>query len=289
MNALSSTSQAVQLRRIRQRYNRISIALCSLATLFGVGWLIAILTVLLWKGISGLSWMVFSHTTPPPGQGGGLLNAIVGSALMTVFAIVIGTPIGLLAGTYLAEYGRSHRITSIVRFANDILQSAPSIIVGLFIYEVIVTSMGHFSAWAGAVALSLLMIPTVISSTESMLRLVPDQLREAASALGAPRAHVILSICYRTARSGLGTGVLLAIARISGEAAPLLFTALNNQFWSTNLSGPMASLPVVIYQFALSPYENWQNLAWAGALIITMTVLTINITARLFTPRISAF
>src|SRR5579883_2633405 len=181
MSAFSSTSQAIHLRRVRQRYNRIGIGLCSFATLFGVSWLIAILAVLLWKGAHGLSWMVFTHMTPPPNQGGGLLNALVGSAIMTTMAIVIGTPIGLLAGTYLAEYGRLHRTTFFIRFANDILQSAPSIILGLFIYEVIVTRMGHFSAWAGAVALSLLMIPTVISSTESMLRLVPDQLREAAS------------------------------------------------------------------------------------------------------------
>jgi phosphate transport system permease protein len=278
-----------QLRRIRQRYNYLWVGLSAFATLLGVGWLIAILAVLAWKGCMGLSWMVFTHMTPPPNEAGGLLNALVGSAIMTGMSILIGTPIGLLAGTYLAEYGRLSPVTSFIRFINDILQSAPSIILGLFVYEVIVVKAGHFSAWAGSVALSLLMIPTIVASTETMLRLVPDQLREAASALGAPRGYVITRICYRAARSGLVTGFLLAIARISGETAPLLFTALNNQFWSTNLNGPMASLPMAMYQFALSPYENWQSLAWAGAFIITLAVLAINIIARVFMPRTSIF
>src|SRR5262245_23994843 len=250
------------------------------ATLLGLGWLILILAVLLWEGFSGLSLAVFTEMTPPPGSDGGLLNPIVGSLILTVLAVLIGTPIGILAGTYMAEYGRYDRLTSVVRFINDILLSAPSIVVGLFIYEIMVAPMGHFSGLAGAVALAVIVIPVVVRTTEDMLILVPDQLREAAVAIGMPRAFVIAKVCYRAAKAGMITGVLLAIARISGETAPLLFTALNNQFWCTNLNAPMASLPVVIFQFALSPYQDWQKLAWTGALIITFTVLALSIIAR---------
>jgi phosphate transport system permease protein len=264
----------------RRRRNGIMLSLSLAATLLGVGWLIVILAVLLWEGFSGLSLAVFTEMTPPPGADGGLLNPIVGSLILTVLAVLIGTPIGILAGTYMAEYGRHDRLSSVVRFINDILLSAPSIVVGLFIYEVMVAPMGHFSGLAGAVALAVIVIPVVVRTTEDMLILVPNPLREAASALGLPRAVVIAKVCYRAAKAGMITGVLLAIARISGETAPLLFTALNNQFWSTNLNAPMSSLPVVIFQFALSPYKDWQKLAWTGALIITFTVLALSIVAR---------
>ena len=264
----------------RRRRNGIMLSLSLAATLLGVGWLIVILFVLLWEGFSGLSLAVFTEMTPPPGSDGGLLNPIVGSLILTVLAVFIGTPIGMLAGTYMAEYGRYDRLTSIVRFINDILLSAPSIVVGLFIYEIMVAPMGHFSGLAGAVALAVIVIPVVVRTTEDMLLLVPDQLREAAVSIGMPRAFVIAKVCYRAAKAGMITGVLLAIARISGETAPLLFTALNNQFWSTNLNAPMSSLPVVIFQFALSPYKDWQKLAWTGALIITFTVLALSIAAR---------
>ena len=253
------------------------------ATLFGVGWLVLILGVLLWEGFNGVSLQVFAEMTPPPGGSGGLLNPIVGSLLMTVLAIAIGTPIGILAGTYMAEYGRYARLSSVVRFINDILLSAPSIVIGLFIYEVMVAPMGHFSGLAGAVALAVIVIPVVVRTTEDMLLLVPNALREAAAALGLPRAYIVRRIAYRAARAGIITGVLLAIARISGETAPLLFTALNNQFWSTDLGAPMASLPAVIFQFALSPYADWQRLAWTGALIITVSVLALSIIARALT------
>jgi phosphate transport system permease protein len=266
-----------QRRRLR---NRIVLLLSFAATGIGLGWLAVILATLLLHGASGLSLSVFTEMTPPPGADGGLLNPIVGSLLMTVIAIAIGTPIGILAGTYMAEYGRYSRLTQVVRFINDILLSAPSIVVGLFIYEVMVAPMGHFSGIAGAVALAVLVIPVVVRTTEDMLSLVPKELREAASALGMPLAHVIAKVSYRAARAGIITGVLLAVARISGETAPLLFTALNNQFFSANLNAPMASLPAVIFQFALSPYHDWQKLAWTGALIITMTVLALSIVAR---------
>ena len=264
----------------RRRRNGIMLSLSLAATLLGVGWLVVILAVLLWEGFSGLSLAVFTEMTPPPGADGGLLNPIFGSLILTILAVLIGTPIGILAGTYMAEYGRHDRLTSVVRFINDILLSAPSIVVGLFIYEVMVAPMGHFSGLAGAVALAVIVIPVVVRTTEDMLILVPNPLREAASALGLPRAVVIAKVCYRAAKAGMITGVLLAIARISGETAPLLFTALNNQFWSTNLNAPMSSLPVVIFQFALSPYKDWQKLAWTGALIITFTVLALSIVAR---------
>jgi phosphate transport system permease protein len=264
----------------RRRRNGTALLLSFAATLFGLGWLVLILAVLLWEGFSGLSLQVFTEMTPPPGSDGGLLNPIVGSLIMTALAVAIGTPIGILAGTYMAEYGRYERTTAIVRFINDILLSAPSIVVGLFIYEVTVAPMGHFSALAGAIALAVIVIPVVLRTTEDMLLLIPNALREAAAALGMPRAFIIRHVAYRAARAGIITGMLLAIARISGETAPLLFTALNNQFWSTNLNAPMASLPVVIFQFALSPYSDWQRLAWTGALIITLAVLALSITAR---------
>jgi phosphate transport system permease protein len=272
-----------RLYAIRRRRNRIMLTLSFAATLLGLGWLVAILGVLLWDGFSGLSLAVFTEMTPPPGAAGGLLNPIVGSLILTVLAVLIGTPIGMLAGTYMAEYGRHDRLTSVVRFINDILLSAPSIVVGLFIYEVMVAPMGHFSGLAGAIALAVIVIPVVVRTTEDMLILIPNQLREAAAALGTPRAFVITTVCYRAAKAGMITGVLLATARISGETAPLLFTALNNQFWSTNLNAPMASLPTVIFQFALSPYKDWQMLAWTGALIITFTVLALSIAARALT------
>jgi phosphate transport system permease protein len=264
----------------RCRRNNIALGLSLAAALVGLGWLILILTALIWKGFSGLSLRVFTEMTPPPGGDGGLFNPIIGSLMMTGLAVLFGTPIGILAGTYMAEYGRYERTTSLVRFVNDILLSAPSIVIGLFVYEVMVARMGHFSGWAGAVALGLIVIPVVIRTTEDMLTLVPNALREAATALGMPRALVIRHVAYRAAKAGILTGVLLSVARISGETAPLLFTALNNQFWSTNLNAPLASLPVVIFQFALSPYQDWQNLAWTGALIITLAVLVLSITAR---------
>ena len=266
--------------RARRRSNAVAMGLALAATAFGLGWLVLILGALLWKGFSGLSPAVFTQMTPPPGAAGGLLNPIIGSLILTVLAVAIGTPIGILAGTYMAEYGRHDRLSSVVRFINDILLSAPSIVVGLFIYEVMVAPMGHFSGLAGGVALAVIVIPVVVRTTEDMLMLVPNALREAATSIGLPRSMSITRICYRAARAGMITGVLLAVARISGETAPLLFTALNNQFWSTNLNGPMASLPVVIFQFALSPYKDWQSLAWTGALLITLAVLALSITAR---------
>jgi phosphate transport system permease protein len=269
----------------RRRRNRISMGLAFTATAFGLSWLVLILGVLLWEGFSGLSLAVFTEMTPPPGSAGGLLNPIVGSLVMTTIAVLIGTPLGILAGTYMAEYGRYDRLTTVVRFINDILLSAPSIVVGLFVYEVMVAQMGHFSGWAGAVALAVIVVPVVVRTTEDMLILVPDTLREAAASIGLPRSLMITKVAYRAARAGMITGVLLAIARISGETAPLLFTALNNQFWSLNLNAPVASLPVVIFQFALSPYQDWQKLAWTGALIITLAVLTLSIIARILTSQ----
>jgi phosphate transport system permease protein len=255
-------------------------ALSVLATAFGAVWLFLILGTLIWNGASGLSLSVFTENTPPPGSAGGLANAIVGSLILTFFGIVIGTPVGMLAGTWMAEYGRYSRLATIIRFVNDILLSAPSIVIGLFVYEVLVVSMGHFSAWAGGAALAMLVIPVVVRTTEDMLLLVPNTLREAGAAIGAPRWKIIASVGYRAARSGILTGILLAVARITGETAPLLFTALNNQFWSLDPNQPMASLPVTIFQFALSPYADWQQLAWTGALIVTFAVLALNIVAR---------
>jgi len=255
--------------------------LCWLAATLGIAVLFIILATLIYRGAGSLSVQVFTQDVPPPGSGGGgLKNAIVGSLILTVLGTAIGTPIGVLAGTYMAEYGRHSRITSVVRFINDILLSAPSIVMGLFVYGIMVRPMGHFSGIAGAVSLAVLVIPIVVRTTENMLLLVPNQLREAASAIGMPRSLVIRHVAYKAAMAGMITGVLLAIARISGETAPLLFTALNNQFFSTNLNAPMSSLPAVIFQFALSPYNRWQDLAWTGALLITAAVLTLSILAR---------
>jgi phosphate transport system permease protein len=269
----------------RRRRTKFYIGLCYVAVAIGLGWLAIILATLLFEGVRGISPAVFTQMTPPPGSEGGLLNAIIGSLIMTFLGVAIGTPLGMLAGTYMAEYGRHSKLTVVVRFINDILLSAPSIVIGLFIYEVMVVKMGHFSALAGAAALAVIVVPVVVRTTEDMLLLVPDTLREAASALGLPRAIVIGKVAYRAARAGLVTGVLLAIARISGETAPLLFTALNNQFYSTNLNAPMSSLPAVIFQFALSPYKEWQQLAWTGALLITLTVLALSIAARALQPQ----
>jgi phosphate transport system permease protein len=264
----------------RRRRNAIAMGLAVAATALGLGWLVLILGALMWQGLRGLTLQVFTEMTPPPGGSGGLLNPIVGSLILTGLGVLIGTPLGILAGTYMAEYGRYDKLTTVVRFINDILLSAPSIVVGLFIYEVMVYPMGHFSAIAGAAALAVIVVPVVVRTTEDMLLLLPDQLREAATSIGMPRAVMITRIAYRAARAGIVTGVLLAVARISGETAPLLFTALNNQFWSLDLNAPMASLPAVIFQFALSPYQEWQQLAWTGALIITLAVLVLSIAAR---------
>jgi phosphate transport system permease protein len=270
----------MSLYAARRKRNSMATGLAWGAALFGLAWLFLILASLFYEGVKGLSPAVFTQMTPPPGSQGGLLNAIAGSLLMTIIGVVIGTPLGMLAGTYMAEYGRNTKLTTVVRFINDILLSAPSIVIGLFVYTLLVAPMGHFSGISGAVALSILVVPVVLRTTEDMLLLVPGSLREAAAALGAPRALVISRVAYRAAKAGIVTGVLLAVARVSGETAPLLFTALNNQFWSTDLTAPMASLPVVIFQFALSPYKDWQQLAWTGALLITVTVLALSITAR---------
>ena len=269
------------LIRRRKVTNTIALSMAVGAAAFGLFWLVAILWTLFANGFSAISLDIFTKMTPPPGSDGGLLNAIAGSFAMTMVAMAVGTPVGILAGTYLAEYSRGSKLGETIRFINDILLSAPSIIVGLFIYEVMVRPMGHFSAWAGSMALGVLVIPVVLRTTEDMLNLVPNTLREAASALGSPKWKMVVSVAYRAARNGMITGVLLAGARITGETAPLLFTALNNQFWSGNMNAPMANLPVVIFQFALSPYEDWQRLAWGGALIITVAILTLNIVARL--------
>jgi phosphate transport system permease protein len=269
----------------RQRRNKIFLTLSVLAAGFGIMWLSLILSTLFYEGFGGLSPKVFAEMTPPPGEDGGLANAIVGSLIMSGMAVAAGTPIGILAGTYLAEYGRFTRLAQVIRFVNDILLSAPSIVIGLFIYQLMVIQMHHFSAWAGAAALMAIVIPVVVRTTENMLLLVPHGLREAAAALGAPQSKVIRAVTWKAAQAGMVTGVLLAVARISGETAPLLFTALNNQFWSTDFNAPMASLPAVIFQFAMSPYEDWHKLAWAGALLITLAVLTPSIIARVLESR----
>jgi len=274
------TADGMAFYRGRKRQNVIMMSLCVAAAGFGLLWLFVILFDLLYEGVSGLGVAVFTQMTPAPGATGGLLNAIVGSLIITGIAVVLGAPVGVLAGTYMAEYGRHTRITHVVRFVNDILLSAPSIVVGLFVYEILVVTLGHFSGIAGAVALALIVLPVVVRTTEDMLLLVPDELREAGRALGAPRGMVIRSVAYKAAGAGIITGLLLAIARIAGETAPLLFTALNNQFWSTDINRPMANLPVTIFQFALSPYAEWQSLAWTGALIITAAVLALSIAAR---------
>ena len=273
------------LYRRRRTSNTVVLALSLFATGIGLFWLTAILWTLLANGFSALSADLFTQNTPPPGSQGGLLNAIYGSVIMTAIATLVGTPVGILAGTFLAEYSRGSKIAPVIRFINDILLSAPSIIVGLFVYEVMVIRMGHFSAWAGSMALAIIVVPVVLRTTEDMLRLVPNALREAAAALGTPQWQIVIRICYRAALQGFVTGVMLAVARVSGETAPLLFTALNNQFWSTNLNAPMANLPVVIFQFALSPYTDWQSLAWGGALLISVVILLLNIAARALTGK----
>ena len=260
--------------------NRFNLVMSLITMAFGLTFLLWILLTLLQAGFHAFSTDLFTQMTPPPGSKGGLLNAIAGSALMATMGTLIGTPIGILAGIYLAEFGSRGWLAPVTRFINDILLSAPSIVIGLFIYEAYVFRVGHFSAWAGAFALALIVIPVVIRTTENMLKLVPDSLREAAAALGTPQWKMILKVTLRSVRAGVITGILLAVARISGETAPLLFTALNNQFWTSNLDAPMANLPVVIFQFAMSPYSDWQQLAWAGALLITMAVLLLNILAR---------
>ncbi|MDD5330938.1 MAG: phosphate ABC transporter permease PstA [Sulfuricella sp.] len=266
----------------RRLVNGINLTVALLAMLFGLFWLGWILWTLISHGFPALSLSLFTQMTPPPGSNGGLLNAIAGSFFMTMVATLIGTPVGILAGTYLAEFGQRGWLAPTTRFINDILLSAPSIVIGLFIYEVYVISVGHFSGWAGSLALALIVIPVVVRTTENMLCLVPNSLREAAAALGAPQWKVVILVTLRASTTGILTGILLAVARVSGETAPLLFTALNNQFWNGNMNQPMANLPVVIFQFAMSPYEDWQHLAWAGALLITFTVLTLNILARFF-------
>jgi phosphate transport system permease protein len=260
--------------------NYIFAVLSIMATVLGLGWLVLILGDLAYEGLSGLSLAVFTQNTPPPNAEGGLLNAMAGSLLMTALAVVIGTPIGILAGTYMAEYGKSTTLSAVVRFVNDILLSAPSIVIGLFVYQLMVVPMGHYSGWAGAVALALIVIPVVVRTTEDMLTLVPKELRESATALGLPHAHVIRYVCYSAARAGIITGVLLAVARISGETAPLIFTTLGNPYFSIDLNGEIASLPLVIYKFAGSSFDNWQMLAWIGALLITFAVLALSIVAR---------
>ena len=267
-------------RRLR---NGMFLSLSVAAAIFGISWLALILYSLIVQGVGGLSLKLFTELTPAPGSNGGLANAILGSLIMSAGAVVIGTPIGIFGGTYLAEYGRHTNISFVVRFVNDIMLSAPSILVGLFIYEVMVAHLiGHYSAIAGTAALAVIVIPVVVRTTENMLLLVPNTLREAAAALGTPRNHVIRTVTWRAARAGIVTGILLAIARISGETAPLLFTSLGNPYWSTDLTQPMASLPQVIFNFAQSPYEDWHRLAWAGALLITIAVLTLSILARVF-------
>jgi phosphate transport system permease protein len=266
----------------RRRRDVIVRALCLVAAAFGVSWLGLILFTLFYNGLAGMSWQLFTQNTPPPGASeGGLLNALVGSIIMTVIGVGVGAPIGMFAGTYLAEYGKHDRLAPVIRFINDILLSAPSIIIGLFVYGAVVVPMGGFSALAGSLALAVIVIPIVVRTTEDMLSLVPNSLREAASALGLPRSLVIKRIAYRAARTGLITGVLLATARVAGETAPLLFTALSNQFFSMDLTNPVANLPVTINNFVQSPYVYWKELAWSAALLITLAVLALNIIARL--------
>jgi phosphate transport system permease protein len=271
------------LYKRRQLANRVGLTLSMGAMGLGLVVLLWILGVLFINGFAALDWAILTQSTPAPGsEGGGLANAIVGSLMMLGFSVLVSTPVGVLAGVYLAEYGDESKTAEFTRFVTDIMLSAPSIVLGLFVYAVVVAPMGHFSGWAGSMALSLIAIPVVVRTTENMLRLVPGSLREAAFALGAPRWKVATMVTLRAAKSGVVTGLLLAIARISGETAPLLFTALNNQFFSTNMSSPMANLPVVIFQFAMSPYDNWVRLAWGGALLITLAVLVLNILARVF-------
>ncbi len=272
----------INLYRKRRLVNFLVLACSVLTTLFGLFWLVWLLETLFLHGFRYLNLSVFTEPTPPPGQSGGLANAIAGSVLITIMGVLLGAPLGVLSGTFLSEYGNRSRVAPIIRFVNDVLLSAPSIILGVFIYEIVVVPSGHFSGWAGSLSLALIALPIIVRTTEDMLKLVPNTVREAACALGAPRWKVTVAIVYRAARAGIFTGILLAVARISGETAPLLFTALNNQFWSSSLNEPVANLPVVIFQFAMSPYEDWQHLAWAGALLITISVLILNIIVRTF-------
>ncbi|MGH8321194.1 MAG: phosphate ABC transporter permease PstA [Gammaproteobacteria bacterium] len=272
---------AFSARYLRRRIvNGMNLAMSVLGTLFGLFWLGWLLWTLLSHGLRWLGPSLFTQNTPPPVAAGGLGNAIVGSLLITLVGVVVGTPIGILAATWLAEFGRHSRTAAVIRFVNDILLSAPSIVIGVFIYAIVVARFGHFSGWAGGLALAIIMLPVVLRTTEDMLRLVPDQMREAAAALGAPQWRVVVTVVYRASLGGMLTGIMLGIARISGETAPLLFTALNNQFWSTDMSRPMANLPVMIFQFAMSPYDNWQHLAWAAALLITLAILVLSLIAR---------
>ncbi len=273
------------LYRQRAIKNGVAQVLATLATVFGLFWLGWIMWTTFTKGLGSLNLALFTEMTPPPGAAGGLLNAFFGSAVMSLLGILIGAPIGVLAGTYLAEYSRSGWLGESVRFVNDILLSAPSIVLGLFVYTLVVAQMGHFSALAGAIALAFIVLPVVVRTTDEMLRLVPAQMREAALSLGVPQWKVIMQVLYRSSLPGIVTGILLALARISGETAPLLFTALNNQYWSTNIMAPMANVPVVIFQYAMSPYENWHTLAWAGAFVLTMFVLLISLVARALVMR----
>ncbi|MCA1713951.1 MAG: phosphate ABC transporter permease PstA [Gammaproteobacteria bacterium] len=272
---------AEQLYRRRKFKNALALLLSTAATMFGLFWLTWILWTTVSYGIDNLNLALFTQMTPPPGDTGGMLNAFFGSFVMSLLAIVMGTPVGIAAGTYLAEYANYRKIGTVIRFVNDILLSAPSIVLGLFVYTIVVAQMGHFSGLAGAIALAFIVLPVVVRTTDEMLRLVPAQMREAALSLGVPQWRVTTQILYRASLSGILTGVLLALARITGETAPLLFTALNNQYWTTNLLAPMANVPVVIFQYAMSPYEAWQSLGWAGAFVMTLFVLLLSIVARL--------
>jgi phosphate transport system permease protein len=281
INAPSAINPENRLYRSRKRVNFFLLSISALALTFGLFWLVWILGTLLYEGGTALARAtLYYQMTPPPGADGGLANAIAGSLAMVVAGTLFGAPVGILAGTYLAEYGRRGWLAGATRFLNDVLLSAPSIVIGLFVYSVYVAQVKHFSAWAGAAALALIVIPVVVRTTDDMLKLVPNTLREATMALGCPPWKMIVSVTYRAARTGILTGILLAVARISGETAPLLFTALNNQFWSNNMNAPMSNLPVVIFQFAMSPYEDWHRLAWGGAALITLAVLVLNILAR---------
>ncbi len=281
----SAISPTNGIYRRRRMVNSVMLFVSGLTLAFGLFWLAWILITLFYEGFNALRPSLFTLNTPPPGSDGGLLNAIAGSLMMAAMGTLIGTPVGILAGTYLAEFGRRGWLAPATRFINDILLSAPSIVIGLFVYSVYVAQVKHFSGWGGALALSLIVIPVVVRTTDDMLKLVPDSLREAAVALGAPAWKMIVFISYRAAKAGIITGILLAVARISGETAPLLFTSLNNQFWSLNMNAPMANLPVVIFQFAMSPYPDWQRLAWGGAILITLAVLALNIVARILFRR----
>jgi phosphate transport system permease protein len=277
---------AESLHRRRQAVSIAALTLATLATAFGLVWLAWILGTTFLQGLGALNVKLFTEMTPPPGQDGGLLNAFFGSFVMVLMAVVIGSPIGIAAGTFLAEYARGSRLGEVIRFVNDILLSAPSIVIGLFVYELVVRQAGHFSAYAGGIALAFILLPVVVRTTDEMLRLVPDVMREAALSLGIPRWKMINHVLYRAAKAGILTGVLLAIARISGETAPLLFTALNNQYWTSSLSEPMANIPVVIFQYAMSPYDAWHTLAWAGAFVMTLFVLALSIVSRtILNPR----